>query len=172
MGMHGVSSGQTADRGALLRRTEAVRRQVTQTDIVRLRHPRLQLFAKMESANVTGSAKDRSAVWILHEAVRSGAITPRTTVVESSSGNFALSLATFCQQLGVDFVPVIDPNINGLTERTLRQMCRRVEKVDQRDETGGFLLSRLARVRGLLDEIDDAYWTDQYANPAGAYGHY
>jgi N-(2-amino-2-carboxyethyl)-L-glutamate synthase len=93
-------------------------------------------------------------------------------VVESSSGNFALSLASFCRELRLDFVPVIDPNINDLTERTLRRMCQRVEKVRERDRTGGFLLSRLARVGDLLRQIDDAYWTDQYSNPAGAHGHY
>lgn len=164
--------GPAADQGTLLRRAGAVRATMAQTEVVRLRHPRLRLFAKMESANPTGSVKDRSAVWVLHEAVRSGAITPGTTVVESSSGNFALSLATFCRQLGVDFVPVIDPNVNALTEHRLRRLCHRVEKVDRRDETGGFLLSRLARVEELRTEIDDVYWTDQYANPAAARGHY
>ncbi|WP_211240660.1 2,3-diaminopropionate biosynthesis protein SbnA [Hamadaea tsunoensis] len=156
----------------LRRRAEAVLSRHTPTEVVRLPHARLQLFAKLESANVTGSAKDRSAIWILGDAVRTGAIRAGTTVVESSSGNFALSLATYCHELRLDFVPVIDPNINDMTERTLRRMCRRVEKVTERDPTGGFLLSRLARVGELVREIEDAYWTDQYSNPAGARGHY
>lgn len=160
------------DQGALLRRAEAVQAAMTRTRVIRMEHPRVRLFAKMESDNPTGSVKDRSAVWVLREAVRSGGIAPGTTVVESSSGNFALSLATFCRQLGVDFVPVIDPNVNALTERRLRTLCRRVEKVDRRDETGGFLLSRLARVHELRRELDGVYWTDQYANPAAAHGHY
>ncbi len=151
---------------------ETVRRLFQQTDIVHLEHPALRLYAKLELANPTGSAKDRSAYWILREAVRGGEIGPGTTVVESSSGNFALSLATFCRALAIDFVPVIDPNANALTERTLREMCARVERVDVRDETGGFLLSRLARVAELCAEIDDVFWTDQYSNRNGALGHY
>lgn len=157
---------------ALWSRIETVRRDFRETETVELQHPRLRLFAKLESSNPTGSAKDRSAYWILREAVRRGEISPRTTVVESSSGNFALSLALFCQQLRVPFVPVLDPNANALTERTLRRICGRVEKVEKRDETGGFLLSRLDRVAELLEEIDDAYWTDQYSNVDGARGHY
>ncbi|MEU5907122.1 2,3-diaminopropionate biosynthesis protein SbnA [Micromonospora sp. NPDC047467] len=164
--------GSAADQDVLRRRAEAVRAGVTETELVRLQHPRLHLFVKLESGNPTGSVKDRSAVWVLCDAVRSGAIGPRTTVVESSSGNFALSLATFCRQLGVEFVPVIDPNVNAPTEDRLRRLCHRVEKVDRRDETGGFLLSRLARVEELRRELDDVYWTDQYANPAAARGHY
>ena len=143
-----------------------------QTEIVQLKHPRLRLFAKLESSNMTGSAKERSAAWILRNAVHAADIVPGTTVLESSSGNFALSLAAFSRQLDINFIPVIDPNINAQTEHTLRRMCRRVEMVEARDGTGGFLLSRLARVTELMNEISFAYWTDQYSNVNGARGHY
>jgi 2,3-diaminopropionate biosynthesis protein SbnA len=157
---------------SLWRRIEAVRDRFPQTDIVRLPHPRLHLVAKREWANPSGSVKDRSAYWILREAVRRGEITPGTTVVESSSGNFALSLALFCRWLGIRFVPVLDPNVNASTENALRGACERVEKVDRADRAGGFLLSRLARVAELLEEIDDAYWPNQYSNLDAARGHY
>lgn len=157
---------------ALLDRVDLVLRELPETETVRLPHPRIRLYTKMESANPTGSAKDRAAFWILREAVRRGEITRDTTVVESSSGNFALSLAEFLRQLGVRFIPVIDPNVNVATERTLRRLCERVEKVALPDGTGGYLLSRLERVERLRDELDDVYWPDQYSNPDGARGHY
>ncbi|WP_413470767.1 pyridoxal-phosphate dependent enzyme [Streptomyces sp. C8S0] len=126
----------------------------------------------MELENRTGSAKDRAAIWILREAMRRGEITRSTTVVESSSGNFALALASFLNELDVPFVPVLDPNVNAATERTLRQLCARVEKVTEPDGTGGYLLSRLARVTELRAELPDVYWPNQYSNPDGARGHY
>jgi N-(2-amino-2-carboxyethyl)-L-glutamate synthase len=156
----------------LWRRVEELRAWLVPTRLVPLWHPRLRLFAKMESANPSGSAKDRSAYWILREAVRRGEITRATTVVESSSGNFALALSRFCRALGVRFVPVIDPNVNASTERVLRRECGRVEKVVTADETGGFLLSRLRRVAELRAELTGTYWPDQYANLDGARGHY
>ncbi|MET1075300.1 MAG: pyridoxal-phosphate dependent enzyme [Umezawaea sp.] len=156
----------------LLDRADALLRELPNTRLVRLPHPGIRLHAKMESENRTGSAKDRAAIWILREAVRRGEITRGTTVVESSSGNFALSLATFLDLLGVAFVPVLDPNVNAATERTLRRLCARVEKVTEPDGTGGYLLSRLARVARLRAELPDSYWPDQYANPDGASGHY
>lgn len=173
----GAENPDTPERAAridqlLLDRVDALLRGLPRTRVVRLWHPGIRLHAKMESQNRTGSAKDRAAIWILREAVRRGEITRNTTVVESSSGNFALSLASFLDVLGVPFVPVLDPNVNGATERTLRRMCARVEKVTEPDGTGGYLISRLTRVAELRAELADVYWPDQYANPDGARGHY
>lgn len=153
-------------------RVQALRDRLAETELVRLPHPRVELYIKMEGANPGGSAKDRAAYWILREAIRRGEITSRTTVVESSSGNFALALALFCQWLGIRFIPVLDPNVNGATEARLRRLCERVEKVNEPDGAGGYLLSRLRRVAELTEEVDHAYWPDQYANPDGAQGHF
>jgi 2,3-diaminopropionate biosynthesis protein SbnA len=158
--------------GLLWDRIEEIRTGFPATPTIPLPHPRLRMFVKMESANPSGSAKDRAALWILRGAVLRGEITRNTTVVESSSGNFALALARFCGRLGLRFVPVLDPNVNAATERALRRTCARVEKVHAADHTGGYLLSRLARVAELRSEIDNAYWSDQYANVDGALGHY
>jgi N-(2-amino-2-carboxyethyl)-L-glutamate synthase len=157
---------------SMTERIEVIGRHLGRTKTVRLRHPAVRLFAKMECANPTGSAKDRAAYQILRGAIERGEITRGTTVVESSSGNFALSLAFFCRMLKIPFVPVLDSNVNASTEQALRRSCDRVEKVTRDDAAGGFLLSRLNRVGELMAEIDDAYWPDQYSNADGAHGHY
>lgn len=156
----------------LWRRIEDMRWLLPETETRRLPHPTLKLFAKMECANPSGSIKDRAAYWVLREAIRRGEVTRHSIVIESSSGNFALSMAFFCARLGIRFIPVLDPNVNRSTERKLRQACDRVEKVDRADGAGGFLLSRLTRVAELVAEIDGAYWPDQYANADGARGNY
>jgi cysteine synthase A len=152
-------------------RVEDIGARFPRTETIQLSHADLRLFAKMEMTNPSGSAKDRSAYWILREAVRRGEVTRDTVVVESSSGNFALAMALFCRELGIDFIPVIDPNVNTSTEWRLRRVCARVERVDEPDGAGGFLLGRLDRVARLVAEIDDAYWPNQYANVDGARGH-
>ncbi len=157
---------------SIWKRIEAIGRELPKTPTTRLFHPAVQLFAKMECENPTGSAKDRAAYWILRGAIQRGEITSGTTVIESSSGNFAMSLASLCRELRIPFIPVLDANVNASTERALRLSCNRVEKVDKADDAGGFLLTRLARVSELRAEIDDAYWPDQYKNMDGALGHY
>lgn len=144
---------------------------VGQTPVIRLADDELDLYAKLEFSNPNGSSKDRSAFWILKRAIERGDITPGTTVIESSSGNFAMSMASFCTSLGLDFVPVIDPNCNASTERFLRTLCRRVEKIDSPDATG-FLAARLARIQELRQELGAVYWPNQYTNADGAAAHY
>ncbi|HST22771.1 MAG TPA: pyridoxal-phosphate dependent enzyme, partial [Blastocatellia bacterium] len=46
-----------------------------------------RLYAKMESLNPGGSMKDRPALEILSEGLRTGSLSPGAVVIESSSGN-------------------------------------------------------------------------------------
>lgn len=156
----------------LIERTKQIRTGLTETPLIPLADERYDIVAKLEFCNPTGSSKDRSALWILEQAIRRGEITHDTTVVESSSGNFALALAFYCRMLGIPFVPVIDPNCNEATETQLRLLCGRVEKVSVSDAAGSCLKTRLSRVRELLVELDSAYWPNQYANPDARDAHY
>lgn len=92
-------------------------------------------------------------------------------MIESSSGNFATALATFTHLLGLQFIPVIDPNISGTYESVLRHLCPKVVKVEERDDTGGFLKTRLAMVKHLCATIPNAYWPNQYGNPDAVEAH-
>lgn len=159
-------------RQTLLAQLDMVGRAMPRTPVMQLRHETLDLYAKLEYVNPNGSAKDRAAYWILRRAVERGDITERTTIVESSSGNFAISLASFCRWLGLTFVPVIDPNVNASTETFLRRLCDRVEKVTERDDTGGFLKTRLQRIQELRASSRGVYWPNQYANPDAVDAHH
>jgi cysteine synthase A len=150
---------------------ERIRSGFIDTPVVSLDHDRLDLFAKLEYTNANGSVKDRSAYVILQRAVERGALTRSSIVVESSSGNFAMSLAALCRLLRVPFVPVIDPKINASPEVFLRAACERVEKVTERDSDGGFLRTRLARVEQLINSLDNVFWPNQYANPDAVDAH-
>jgi cysteine synthase A len=157
---------------ALAARLGRFRRVMRPTPHVPLAVKGMRLFAKIEYVNPFGSIKDRSAYWILKRAAERGEIDDGTTVVESSSGNFACALATLTRLVGLRFVPVIDPNISGSYESFLRRLCPDVVKVDVRDDTGGFLKTRLATVQRLCATLPNAYWTDQYGNPDAMDAHY
>lgn len=158
--------------GSLGRQVRLLRKGLTATPLVPLADDRLDLHAKLEFCNVNGSSKDRTALWILQEAIRRGDIHRGTTVVESSSGNLAVALASFCATLGIPFVPVLDPHCNRTTEVFLRAMCPRVEMVTEPDSTGGYLRTRLERVRALIAADESWYWPDQYCNADAAEAHY
>lgn len=134
--------------------------------------PDMDLFAKLEFVNPVGSIKDRSAYWILKRAAERGEISEKTTVIESSSGNFATALAALTHLVGLRFIPVIDPNISSTYESFLRRICPTVVKVEERDDSGGFLKTRLEMVKHLCATIPHAYWTNQYGNPDAVEAHY
>lgn len=142
------------------------------TPLVQLDMDKIELYTKLEYANLFGSVKDRAAIWILKSAIERGEITQGTTVIESSSGNFALALSAYCRFLSLKFIPVIDPNILPHNEALLRASCDWVEKVEVRDDSGGFLKTRLRRVEDIKRENKDIFWTNQYGNIDGAMGHY
>jgi len=159
------------DQG-LLGRVEALGAALRPTPLVRLAHPRLNLFAKLEYHSVVGSLKDRAAYYMLRDAIRRGVVRQTTTVIESSSGNTAVALAVFCRVLGLTFVPVVDSNIQNHYRLLLQSAGARIVDVSKRDDTGGYLKNRLAKVKELLETIPDSFWTDQYRNPSAMAAHY
>src|SRR5262245_51536179 len=157
---------------SLVTRLQGLRRMLRPTPHVPLAVDGMHLFAKLEYANPIGSIKDRPAFWILKRAAERGEIDEWSTVIESSSGNFASALAAFARLVGLRFVPVIDPNITAAYESFLRRTCSRVIKVEERDDTGGFLKTRLAMVKHLCANTPRAFWTNQYGNPDAVEAHY
>ena len=156
----------------LVARLERLRRTLRPTPLVPLTLDGMDLFAKLEYVNPIGSIKDRPAFWILKRAAERGELRDDSTVIESSSGNFASALAAFTRLVGLKFIPVIDPNISPTYESLLRRLCPRVVKVEERDDTGGFLKTRLAMVRHLCATVPNAFWTNQYENPDAVEAHY
>jgi 2,3-diaminopropionate biosynthesis protein SbnA len=132
-----------------------------------------QVYAKLEAFNPGGSIKDRPALVILEEALRSGEIGPGTVVVESSSGNMGIGLAQACRYHGLRFICVVDPKTSVQNLRVLRAYGAEVDLVTEPDPVSGELLqARLNRVQVLVRQIDGAFWPNQYANRHNPGAHY
>jgi 2,3-diaminopropionate biosynthesis protein SbnA len=147
------------------------------TPLVRLRRllpeARFQLFGKLEAANPGGSIKDRPALVILEDALRSGKIGPETVVIESSSGNMGVGLAQACRYHGLRFLCVVDSKTSAANLRVLRAYGAEIDLVAEPDpESGEFLQARLNRVRQLLTTIAGSFWPNQYANLQNPASHY
>lgn len=132
----------------------------------------IRVYAKLELMNPTGSAKDRPAYRILRNALREGLVGPETVIVESSSGNMAISMAAICRRLGLRFVCVVDPRTAKTNMAIMRAYGAEVSYVEQPDPaTGEYLPARLARVRELLAAHPDSYWPNQYGNAHNYLAH-
>jgi 2,3-diaminopropionate biosynthesis protein SbnA len=125
----------------------------------------INLYAKLEYYNPSGSVKDRAAVYIINKLLSTGEINKDTTIIESSSGNFGIALATYCKKVGLKFVCVIDPNITSINETIIGLLSSSVIKVTQRDNGEGYLLNRIKTVKEFLKTNKNSYWINQYGNP-------
>src|SRR5690554_4968528 len=96
-----------------------------------------RIFAKCEHYNLTGSIKDRMALYILYKAYEEGKIKPTDTIIEATSGNTGISFSAIGKALGHD-VKIIMPNWLS-QERTDIITSMGAEVVLVSKEEGGFL---------------------------------
>ncbi len=130
------------------------------------------VFGKLELMNPGGSIKDRPARYIIEQGLREGTIRPGAHLVESTSGNLGVAIAMTARVYGLSFTCVVDPKITKTNLSILRQFGARVEMVDEPDEDGGYLKTRIRRVKELVEDIPGAYWINQYANELNWKAHY
>ncbi|MGC4030794.1 MAG: pyridoxal-phosphate dependent enzyme [Tepidisphaeraceae bacterium] len=93
-----------------IRRIEADFTRSADTHLLQLElpaHPQIRLYLKDESIHPTGSLKHRLARSLFLYALCNGWLREGMTVIESSSGNTAVSEAYFARLLGLPFVAVV-----------------------------------------------------------------
>lgn len=132
-----------------------------------------RVFAKLEGFNPGGSIKDRPALTILEDGIRSGKIGPGTVIIESSSGNMGVGLAQACRYYGLRFICVVDCKTAAQNLKVLRAYGAEIDCVTEPDPvTGELLQARLNRVQELLQQTDKGFWPNQYANLKNSGSHY
>ncbi len=132
----------------------------------------IRLYAKAEFLNPTGSVKDRAAYFVIKKLLENKEIDKDTTLIESSSGNFGIALSAYCKHYGLKFICVVDPHISPLNDMLIRAFGALIIKVTTPDENGGYLLTRIRKVKQLCEEIKNSYWVNQYGNPYNAEAYY
>ncbi|AXG72414.1 putative siderophore biosynthesis protein SbnA [Kordia sp. SMS9] len=132
----------------------------------------LNIFAKLEFYNPTGSVKDRAASYIINTLLNQGTINSETTLIESSSGNFGIALSAYARQKGLRFICVIDDTTLPVNEMMIRLQGAEVIKITEPDERGGFLLNRIRKIKEIVANTENIYWVNQYENPLNAEAYF
>jgi cysteine synthase B len=131
--------------------------------------PRVRVLAKLEGCNPGGSVKDRPAVWMLRGGLRSGALHPGKTIIESTSGNTGIALAMAGATLGYPVELVMPGNVSLERKRIVRAYGATVVLSDPLEGSDGAI--RLCR--NILSENPARYFKpDQYFNPVNPQAHY
>jgi cysteine synthase len=145
---------------------------VGHTPLVELRsfnpHPDLQIFAKLEGANPSGSIKDRIAKKMIEEAEASGKLKPGSILLEPTSGNTGIALAMIALVKGYSFVAVMPDNVTQERRKMLELYRAQIIYSDGHLGSNGAV--RLAQE---LAGQDDRYvMLYQYGNEANPRAHY
>ncbi len=132
----------------------------------------INLFAKLESYNPTGSIKDRAASYLIEKLIKEKIIDKETTLIESSSGNFGLSLSAYAKKYGLKFYCVIDLKASPFSETLIRKLEAVIVKVAEADKNGNYLINRIKKVKELKKTMPNSYWVNQYENEYNAEAYY
>jgi cysteine synthase B len=130
--------------------------------------PTVQIYAKLEGQNPTGSIKDRVAKAMIDAAEASGELTPGRELLEPTSGNTGISLALIAKLKGYKLTCVMPDNATEERRRLLRLYGATI--IDSPGDQGSNGAVRLALA---LAEKEPRYFMPfQYANPMNPRAHY
>ena len=129
----------------------------------------VRIFAKLEGCNPGGSVKDRAALRMVQEGIRSGKLKAGKTILDSSSGNTGIALAMIGRVLGYPVELVIPENVSRERKQIIHAYGAKVVYSDALEGSDGAI--RLCRK--ILQENSDRYFKpDQYFNPMNPQAHY
>jgi 2,3-diaminopropionate biosynthesis protein SbnA len=131
-----------------------------------------KVYLKLEGENPAGSVKDRTAYALIRQLEAQGKLGKDSVIIESTSGNLGVALALICRARKYRFIAVVDPKSTQENVSRMRALGAEIDEVHEADESGGYLLARLKRVRELCGASDGYIWTDQYSNEANPQAHY
>ena len=131
--------------------------------------PGVRIFAKLEGFNPGGSVKDRPALRMVQEGIRTGKLRPGKTILDSTSGNTGIALAMIGSVLGYPVELVIPANVSIERKRIIQAYGAKAIYSDPMEGSDG----AIRECRKILEGNPEKYFKpDQYFNPMNPQAHY
>lgn len=137
------------------------------THIRKAEHLEARILAKLEFFNPAGSVKDRIAKAMLDDAEAKGLLTARSVIIEPTSGNTGIGLASVAAARGYRLILVM-PETMSQERRKLMKACG-AELVLTEGAKG--MKGAIAKASELAKEIPDSFIPGQFVNPANPAAH-
>lgn len=127
-----------------------------------------KILAKLEYFNPAGSVKDRIAKAMIDAAEKNGQLKPDSVIIEPTSGNTGIGLASVAAARGYRIIIVMPETMS--VERRQLMKAYGAELVLTEGAKG--MKGAIAKADELAKEIPNAFVTGQFVNPANPKAHF
>ena len=157
----------------ILSRIRLLGRKIGGTPLLKLSesssNPEVEIWAKAEWNQLSGSVKARAAYYIVREAIESGKLNSGNTLLDASSGNTAIAYAYLAHELGIPLTICLPENASSRRKEILKSLgttliyTSRFGGTDEAQEVA----------QELADSQPERYfYANQYKNPNNVRAHY
>jgi len=132
-------------------------------------NPNVELYAKLEGFNPTGSIKDRIALKMIEQAESDGALTKGKMIIEPTSGNTGIGLAMIGTVKGYHVRIVMSAAVSIERQKMIKAFGGEIILTDPELGTDGAIM----KCRELIAEDPDRYFNpNQFSNEYNKLAHY
>ncbi|MDP4149577.1 MAG: cysteine synthase family protein [Bacteroidota bacterium] len=129
----------------------------------------VQLFAKKEWMQLSGSVKARAAYQIIRKAIESGELNRQTTLLDATSGNTGIAYAHIARLLNIPVALCLPENASRERKDILQSLGVRLILTSRFEGTDGAQQTAKAMA---LENPSAYFYADQYKNPNNWKAHY
>ena len=126
-----------------------------------------KILAKIEYFNPAGSVKDRIAKEMIEDAERKGTLKPGATIIEPTSGNTGIGLASIATAKGYKAIIVMPETMSVERRNIIKAYGAEIVLTEGAKGMKG----AIAKAEELSKEIPDSFVAGQFVNPANPEAH-
>ena len=132
------------------------------THIEKEQHLEARILAKLEYFNPAGSVKDRVALAMIQDAEQRGVLKPSSVIIEPTSGNTGIGLASVAAARGYRIIIVMPETMSVERRQIMKAYGAELVLTDGAQGMKG----AIAKANELAAQIPDSFVPGQFVNPA------